>query len=388
MNRAWGTRYAAIGDVTLRDALSPQAPPQARVDWAEYLSREVSLFYGFLKDRLLDALIAIGFDDVYEVARGAEYVSREIAQRVRDRKVHNGMPLISSACPAIVRLIQVRFPELLDNVVDVISPMEAAAIAARKRVCRNMSASPEDVGIFFLSPCPAKMTEVRAPQLLRKSNVDGVISIMDVYGMLNSELKRARHFEGLQHAGTYGVGWAQTGGEMMAVGVENSLAVDGIENVIQVLESIENGDLSDLDYFEGLACVGGCLGGPLTFENTYVAKNRLRKLTENLPRVKSDAEGIELTSEEMRTELLLQPNNAMQLDEDFHTALEKMERIEQVLSGLPGLDCGSCGSPSCRALAEDVVLGFAVELDCIFKLKQRIQQMSRQMVEMSEKTRK
>ena len=174
----------------------------------------------------------------------------------------------------------------------------------------------------------------------------------------------------------------------MAVGVENSLAVDGIENVIQVLESIENGDLSDLDYFEGLACVGGCLGGPLTFENTYVAKNRLRKLTENLPRVKSDAEGIELTSEEMRTELLLQPNNAMQLDEDFHTALEKMERIEQVLSGLPGWDCGSCGSPSCRALAEDVVLGFAVELDCIFKLKQRIQQMSRQMVDMSEKTRK
>ena len=84
---------------------------------------------------------------------------------------------------------------------------------------------------------------------------------------------------------------------------------------------------------------------------------------------------------------MLQPNNAMQLDEDFHTALEKMERIEQVLSGLPGLDCGSCGSPSCRALAEDVVLGFAVELDCIFKLKQRIQQMSRQMVDMSEKTR-
>ena len=56
LNRAWGTRYAAVGDVTLRDALSPQAPPQARVDWAEYLSREVSLFYGFLKDRLLDAL--------------------------------------------------------------------------------------------------------------------------------------------------------------------------------------------------------------------------------------------------------------------------------------------------------------------------------------------
>ena len=177
-----------------------------------------------LKDigRLLDALIAIGFDDVYEVARGAEYVSREIAGRVAHRKVHNGMPLISSACPAIVRLIQVRFPELLDNVVDVISPMEAAALAARKRVCRNMSADPADVGIFFLTPCPAKMTEVRAPQAIKTSNVDGVISIMEVYGKLNAELKRARHFENLQHAGAYGVGWAQTGRDIPAYGTTHA----------------------------------------------------------------------------------------------------------------------------------------------------------------------
>lgn len=174
--------------------------------------------------------------------------------------------------------------------------------------------------------------------------------------------------------------------------MENSLAVDGIENVIQVLESIENGDLADLDYFEGLACVGGCLGGPLTFENTYVAKNRLRKLTERLPKRTAPAqeaeEAQELTSEEMRTQMLFQPNPAMKLDDDFAVALRKMEQIERVLADLPGLDCGSCGSPTCRALAEDVVLGYAVELDCIFKLKQKIQQMSKQMVDMAQMTRR
>lgn len=368
--------------------------PLARInDFKIKVALPAPTLYGQFKgltdiSRLLDALIAIGFDDVYEVARGAEYVSQEIAKRVRNRRVHNGMPLISSACPAIVRLIQVRFPELLDNMIDVISPMEAAAIAARKRVCRNMSAKPEDVGIFFLTPCPAKMTEVRAPQSIKKSNVDGVISIMDIYGLLNAEIKRARHFPNLQHAGARGVAWAQSGGEMLAVGVENSLAVDGIENVIQVLESIEDGDLSDLDYFEGLACVGGCLGGPLTFENTYVAKNRLRKLTDKIPKATAqDQIEQELTSEEMQTHLLLQPNPAMKLDNDFYTALQKMQQIEQIYSELPGLDCGSCGSPSCRALAEDVVLGFAVELDCIFKLKQKIQQMSKQMVDISETTR-
>lgn len=368
--------------------------PLARInDFKIKVALPAPTLYGQFKGltdigRLLDALIAIGFDDVYEVARGAEYVSQEIAKRVRNRRVHNGMPLLSSACPAIVRLIQVRFPELLDNMIDVISPMEAAAIAARKRVCRNMSAKPEDVGIFFITPCPAKMTEVRAPQSIKKSNVDGVISIMDIYGLLNAEIKKARHFPNLQHAGARGVAWAQSGGEMLAVGVENSLAVDGIENVIQVLESIEDGDLSDLEYFEGLACVGGCLGGPLTFENTYVAKNRLRKLTDKIPKATAqDQIEQELTSEDMQTHLLLQPNPAMKLDNDFYTALQKMQQIEQIFSELPGLDCGSCGSPSCRALAEDVVLGFAVELDCIFKLKQKIQQMSKQMVDISETTR-
>ena len=85
--------------------------------------------------------------------------------------------------------------------------------------------------------------------------------------------------------------------------------------------------------------------------------------------------------------MLYQPNPAMKLDDDFYVALQKMERIEQIVADLPGLDCGSCGSPSCRALAEDIALGFAVELDCIFKLKNKLQQMSRQMVDISETTR-
>ena len=68
-------------------------------------------------------LIAIGFDDVYEVARGAEYrFARDHRARGASQKSTTACPLISSACPAVVRLIQVRFPELLDNVVDVISP--------------------------------------------------------------------------------------------------------------------------------------------------------------------------------------------------------------------------------------------------------------------------
>lgn len=56
------------------------------------------------------------------------------------------------------------------------------------------------------------------------------------------------------------------------------MAVDGIENVIRVLEEIENNKLRNLMFFEGAACTGGCVGGPLTFENNYVARNAIRAL--------------------------------------------------------------------------------------------------------------
>ncbi len=342
----------------------------------------------FTVDRLLDGFLALGFDDVFEVARGAELVSPRIAAAVKNRKTHNGIPLISSACPAILRLIQVRFPELLENVVDIISPMEAAAIVARKRMMERTGCKPEDVGVFFISPCAAKMTAIRAPLFGKESPVNGAISILDIYGQLNRVLSEPRRKQRLSEAGNMGVGWAQSGGEMLAVGIENSLNVDGIENVIEVFEAIENGKLSDLEFFEGLACTGGCLGGPLTFENTYVAKNRLRKLIERLPKSRMEPQEVtELTEEEVHTKHKLQPSQALKLDSDISQALEKMRRIEEITENLPGLDCGSCGSPSCRALAEDIVVGYAVELDCIYKMKQQIKNLAQNLVDLADTTR-
>ena len=77
----------------------------------------------------------------------------------------------------------------------------------------------------------------------------------------------------------------------------------------------------------------------------------------------------------------------MRLDEDFSQAMEKMDRIEAIRRKLPGLDCGSCGSPTCQALAEDIVEGNARELDCLFRLKEQIKRMAQEMVDLSELTR-
>ncbi len=341
-------------------------------------------------NRVLEGLLALGFNDVFEVARAAEYVSVAVKRRKEERK--NRYPVISAACPVIVRLIQVRFPDLIDNIVDIESPMEAAGLIAKREYCERTGADITDVGAFFITPCAAKMTAVHNPLTREFSAVDGAISILDVYGALSSQVKDARVERrpvSLQKARAYGVGWANSGGETSAMGVDASLAVDGIWNVIHALDELENGKFSGLEFFEGLACTGGCVGGPLAFENPFVAKNRLRRLIEKLPKTPPEETVAkeDFARYDLNAQLEILPNNVLRLDDNIVVALEKMGRIDEQQKRLPGLDCGSCGSPSCRALAEDIVRGEASEMNCIFKLKEKVRELAQQMVDLGNTTR-
>ena len=341
---------------------------------------------------VIEGLKMMGFDAVYEVARGADIVSVAVMERMKEPDCPR--PLISSSCPAVVRLIQTRFPELIDNIVDVRSPMEVAASQARSEFAREKGVDPKDVGCFFITPCAAKMTAIRKPLGHEKSAVDGAISFLEVYGLLSGQIKKAVKPEDAPspRATSFGIGWARTGGEAGAVQQEESLAVDGIDNVIRVLEEIEDNRLPGLRFFEGMACFGGCIGGPLSFENPFIARNRIRKLVLSLPKVRPQdvvsPEEISGMADEIFCDKPLEPVKVMQLGKDVREALHNMERVEELSKKLPGLDCGSCGSPSCQALAEDIVLGYASEMDCLVLLKERLRQMAHQMVEMSETTRK
>ncbi|HIV27030.1 MAG TPA: 4Fe-4S binding protein [Candidatus Ornithocaccomicrobium faecavium] len=341
---------------------------------------------------VIEGLKMMGFDAVYEVARGADIVSVAVMERMKEPDCPR--PLISSSCPAVVRLIQTRFPELIDNIVDVRSPMEVAASQARSEFAREKGVDPKDVGCFFITPCAAKMTAIRKPLGHEKSAVDGAISFLEVYGLLSGQIKKAVKPEDAPspRATSFGIGWARTGGEAGAVQQEESLAVDGIDNVIRVLEEIEDNRLPGLRFFEGMACFGGCIGGPLSFENPFIARNRIRKLVLSLPKVRPQdvvsPEEISGMADEIFCDKPLEPVKVMQLGKDVREALHNMERVEELSKKLPGLDCGSCGSPSCQALAEDIVLGYATEMDCLVLLKERLRQMAHQMVEMSETTRK
>ena len=238
---------------------------------------------------VLNALLLMGFNDVFEVSAAAEMVSEATREYISAHE--EKLPLISTACPSVVRLIRVRFPNLIPHMLPLNPPVEVAASLAVKKALKMTGLPREKIGIVFISPCPSKVTYVKAPLGTEKSEVDCVLAIKDVYPQLLSRMKAVRDdFLEIGTAGKIGISWGRSGGEASGLFTENYLAADGIENVIRVLEDLEDQKFNNLRFVELSACPGGCVGGVLTVENPYVAEVKLKRLRKYMPVARSHVE--------------------------------------------------------------------------------------------------
>lgn len=333
---------------------------------------------------ILDAFFEIGFTDVLEVAAAAEVVAVYTREYILETKE---FPVISSACPVILRLIQRRFPSLIPNILPIMSPMELAARSIKKHY-KEQGIKEEDVGVFFISPCPAKATDIHKPKGLDKSYVDGAFSMQEVYKAIRHKIGKGKPRTWAHQASHQGLSWATRNGASQNVGIMNHIAVDGMENIISILEKIEDGTLSNIQYIEALACTGGCLGGALTIENPFISRYTLKKFIEQ--EMKKNEETPKQADDRFLKvpytfEVPICPRPVFSLDKDIETALSMMENIEILYEKLPQIDCGSCGAPTCKCFAEDVVRGFSNVEDCIFMLRKRIKELSESMLELTQK---
>ena len=300
---------------------------------------------------VLDGLLKIGFDDIFEVAQAAELVSGYSRRYIMREDVPK--PVISSACPVIGRLISIRYPDLVDNVLPLHPPVDMAAklarIVAKKE---HPELTDEDIGIFFISPCPAKVSYLKQEAEEDRKLVDGVLSMTDIYKRLVQVMKRGDVPPPRSKTGRVGIRWAGSGGEAKAV-----------------LDSIDNDTLPDLDFIELNACPGGCVGGVLAVENPFVARSRLLYVERTMPESRNwdfskKQDSTFIPGDYFLEETLLyDPPEA--LDPDRRQALLKRMELERIAGELPSLDCGACGAPTCRALAEDIVRGTATMDDCL-----------------------
>jgi iron only hydrogenase large subunit-like protein len=322
---------------------------------------------------VLNALLMMGFDDVFEVSAAAELVSEATREYLSENP--DKLPAISTACPSVVRLIRVKFPNLIPNLLPLNPPVEVAAILAAQKAMEKTGLDRDKIGIIFISPCPSKVTYVKSPLGTEHSEVNKVLAIKDLYPRLLTCMKAVGDDPPeIGTSGKIGVSWGRSGGEASGLFTEDYLAADGIENVIRVLEDMEDQKFTNLKFVELSACNGGCVGGVLTVENPYVAEVKLKRLRKYMPVARSHMQAGAEELVKWTKEVQYEP--VFNLGETMMESFARLNQVERLLKKLPGLDCGSCGAPTCKALAEDIVRGEAVESDCVYFLRDNVHKLA------------
>ena len=233
----------------------------------------------------------------------------------------------------------------------------------------------ESIGVFYVTPCAAKIAAVKYPVSGKETCVTGVINMDFLYNKVQLLLHDSdKDAQPINHALTSrGVLWPLAGGEA-ALYKGDHYAVDGLQNVLNFLEKLEDEAVDAPGIVEMRICDQGCVGGVLATNNRFVARKRLEyraRLFDRLQRTRKpephnfDPEFTAYLAKEMEIPEI-KPRSIYELNDDFSEAFKMATRMRKIEKALPGVNCSACGAPSGAALAEDLVRGEARMDTCIF----------------------
>ena len=345
---------SVIGEYAIRVALIPavfmgQFPP------------EVS------QEKIYGALKHLGFTYVIEVEQGAGVVASGLRRYLQE---HTDIkPLISSFCPAVVRLIQVSYPSLTNHIIRLKTPHDVTSLFCH-RYFADQGYQPQEIGVFYVTPCAAKIAAVNSPVGEEKSAITGTINMDFLYNrvltVIFQERERLTAAEVMSPAAA-AIKWSLSRGEVSCTTVR-ALAIDGIHEISRFLEKVEDGQIKGVDFIEMKACQEGCPGGILTAGNPFLTVERMEKRAS----MRSQSCSCQVSPLQYYDGYLeshleigpIEPRSGVMLDHDPDVAMGKLESIRKIELLLPGIDCGACGAPACRDLAEDIVMDHGSITSC------------------------
>lgn len=326
------------------------------------------------EEQIYQAMMELGFTHLMEVEQPIKILIDLTKEYLKDDQISK--PCISAFCPAVVRLIQIKYPSLIDNIIPLKAPHDLAAHFILQSLM-NQGVKKEEIGIFYITPCAAKIAAVKSPVDEEQSVVDGVISMNDFYNKVRQTINKEASGETHQqrrHLTREGILWSTSRGESSRFG-NRAIAIDGIHSVVKFLDRLENDEVKGFDFLEMRACDQSCSGGILMTGNRFTTTERLEQRSKNYPTYQDQELAPNLDKKALTQCLLIdeiKPHNAFRLDDDIAMAMKKLSKAQQIICFLPGIDCGACGAPNCQALAEDMVQRKAKMSDCVF-LQQRWQ---------------
>lgn len=210
---------------------------------------------------LRNALIELGFTDMYEVSLGADLTAESEGEEWMEA-YQAGEKKTTSCCPAFVAMVRKHFPQLKDMISTTVSPMAAAS--------RYIKGLYPDAVTVFIGPCVAKKNEAMDESIA--DNADFVLTLKELQAMLDAkQVEIAASGARLQQGSIYGRRFANAGGVTEAVlqslkekGIQESISVcraNGAKECKKALTLLKNGRLPE-SFVEGMACEGGCVNGP------------------------------------------------------------------------------------------------------------------------------
>lgn len=315
------------------------------------------------------ALAKLGFRDAEETAVGANAVTERYAEDLKSGKYKN---YITSACPAIDRLIQIYYPKALPYLANVDTPMIAHAKMLKKRWA--------DAKVVFIGPCIAKKREG-----FESDVVDGVLTfedLRDLFAEKGIDLNTIAKFD-------YGVKEENNKARYYPInrGIIKSfqnfeknyeyVSVDGVSRVMEVLENIDN--LSGM-FLEVNACEFGCVNGPCSLQEAGSALKRTAEVrryanrNEGLPEVVLKP-NLDFTKSFPRLRNKARPASEREIDAILRSTGKYKPEDE--------LNCGACGYATCREKAWAVVNGYAPVDICLPYMRERAESMSYEIIQNS-----
>ena len=336
---------------------------------------------GVTPAHIVAGLQGLGFDAVWDFAVELALVNRAIHDYVQSWE--GPYPLLSVSCPVIVRLVQVLYPAMIDQLLRIQVPRELAGRELKRKYSEELGIARGDIAAVYITPCQAKTISILEPAEGVESNLDGALGISDVYNDILALTRTLEKGATEAHANSLicsaeVLRWSTSQAQGHILSRHRYMSVTGLADVMQVFDDVEKGKLRNIEYLECNACWGGCVSGNLTVDNGYVTLSKINRLLSELPDREPRLE-TEVKRRYAREDLSLRGRVEPRITEKSMGGLkERVRRIkaeETFFSALPGLDCGLCGSPTCETFAKDVAEGSARHDDCVFFSDKRLEQL-------------
>ena len=319
----------------------------------------VANYEGIGINSMRDALQKLGFYDVEETAIGATIVKNEYERMLAE----DGRDIIiTSCCHSVNLLIQKYFPQELEYLADVVSPMQAHCMDIKKRFPKAKT--------VFIGPCVAKKDEAEHYEGI----VDAVLTFEELTEWMkdeNVELKKELDSNNESRARFF----PTTGGVLktMAQNVPGYtyMALDGIENCVAALRDIESGKIHKC-FIEMSACVGSCVGGPV-MEKYHRSSPVQDYITISNFAGEKDFDVVQPEAVELKKHFeFIEHRLQMPTETEIFNVLRQMGKFKPS----DELNCGSCGYNSCREKAIAICQGKAEISMCLPFLKDKAESFS------------